>query len=420
VTTFAAETPHRTAAAGYLMVAGLGGSALVVLATAASVVWAVLIAGPALVVTAVNTRRPGRATTLRGSLWWWPARLAGRMLGAWERRTVLSVLDLGTATLPAQIDRDRAVLATLVLAAPSLLAAGLALVIALAAALTVSLPLWAGPHEKFALGELGSVGVGNTTRQWIGAGVGIALISILVLVLPRLGALRARLMLRMLGQLSRAQTIAALQEQMDSLRESRTAAVRVNLSDHQRLERDLHDGVQARLTSLVMSLGRAQRKLHSDLDTAAQLIADARRDANQVLDEIRNIARGIQPPVLADRGLEAAITSLTSTFPTEIRIRIDLPERLPRDIETTAYFIVAESLTNVMKHASARRAWVTVFRTGSRCTVEIGDDGVGGARAGRSGGLAGLADRALSVGGTMALNSPAGGPTRIQVELPCG
>lgn len=226
----------------------------------------------------------------------------------------------------------------------------------------------------------------------------------------------------------------ALQHQVSALSDARQGAVSSAQTERNRIERDLHDGVQPRLVSLAMTIGLAQTKLDTDLPEAKKLIAEAHDDAKAALLELRNVVRGIAPTILSDRGLDAALSSVvqrieTSGVPTTLNIQ--LPHRLPDEVESVAYFVVAESLTNVAKHASATQAVVTVrFDPASQSLhVSVFDDGVGGAAVptGAAGGdrdddatgLRGLDERVRAARGTFTVSSPATGPTIVTAVLPC-
>jgi signal transduction histidine kinase len=191
------------------------------------------------------------------------------------------------------------------------------------------------------------------------------------------------------------------------------------------LERDLHDGAQQRLVSLAMGLGMAKDKLDDDPERARELMAEAHEQAKQAIAELRDFARGIHPAVLGDRGLDAALSALAARSPIPVHVQASIPERPAATVEATAYFVVSEALTNVAKHAAARQAWVTVVRYGDRLVVDVRDDGRGGAEPQHANGLQagsglrGLRDRVAAVDGTFTLSSPLGGPTVIQVVLPC-
>ncbi len=204
-----------------------------------------------------------------------------------------------------------------------------------------------------------------------------------------------------------------------TLTESRAAAVDLAAEDRRRIERDLHDGVQQRLVSLAMDLGRAREKLDTDPERAKELVTDAHEEAKLAIAEVRDLARGIHPAVLSDRGLDAALSSLAARSAVPVEVHVDVPERPPASVEAAAYFVVAEALTNVAKHAGATRAEVTVRRTGDRLTVQVQDDGAGGATVVEGSGLAGLRDRVRPLDGELHLLSPHGGPTVLMVEIPC-
>jgi signal transduction histidine kinase len=210
-----------------------------------------------------------------------------------------------------------------------------------------------------------------------------------------------------------------LAERVAALETSRAGAVDQQDAELRRIERDLHDGAQARLVALGMSLGMAEQKLASDPDGARELLADARRGAHEALEELRDLARGIHPPVLADRGLEAAIAALASRTPLHVRVLVDVDERPAPPVESAAYFVVAEALANTGKHAHAEHVDIAVRRRRDSMLVEIVDDGVGGAD--RSGsGLSGLARRVEALDGTLEISSPEGGPTTVRAVMPCG
>ena len=214
---------------------------------------------------------------------------------------------------------------------------------------------------------------------------------------------------------------AALQQRVEQLSESREASVDAAEAERRRIERDLHDGAQQRLVALAMDLGLAKERLERGEDDAATvaLVGHAHDEAKRAITELRELVRGIHPAVLADRGLDAALSALAARCPVPVDLQVDLPERPPAAIEATAYFVVGEALTNVAKHSRARSVRVRVSRRGPIVAVEVTDDGVGGAVVHRSGGLAGLADRVRAVEGTLRLASPVGGPTTLLAELPC-
>jgi signal transduction histidine kinase len=219
----------------------------------------------------------------------------------------------------------------------------------------------------------------------------------------------------LLGSVGRAELTARIGE----LETSRARVMDAAEAERMRIERDLHDGAQQRLVSLAMELGRAKAKFSSDPEEAATIVGQAHEQAKEALAELRSLVRGVHPPVLSDRGLDAALSGLAALSPVPVTVRVDLPVRPPASVEAIAYFVVAEALTNVAKHAKASRAEVTVRRSGDLLVLVIYDDGVGGADpAGQ--GLSGLAARVAGVDGRLWVTSPAGGPTSVEVMLPCG
>jgi signal transduction histidine kinase len=205
---------------------------------------------------------------------------------------------------------------------------------------------------------------------------------------------------------------------MERLERSHAAAVDVQESDLRRIERDLHDGAQARLVALGMSIGMAEEKLDTDPEAARALLAEARTDARNALEELRDLARGIHPPILTDRGIEAAVTALSGHSPVPVSLAVDVAERPAPPVETAAYFVVAEALANAIKHADATRIDIRIRRTNGMLLAEVEDDGHGGANPAGNG-LAGLERRVRALQGTLTVESPAGGPTTVRVELPC-
>jgi signal transduction histidine kinase len=214
-------------------------------------------------------------------------------------------------------------------------------------------------------------------------------------------------------------TQAELTERIETLESTRAGAVDVQESDLRRIERDLHDGAQARLVALGMSLGMAEQKLAQDPAAAGELLAEARVGAQEALRELRDLARGIHPPVLGDRGLQAAIASLVSVAPMQVDLSVEVAERPSSPVESAAYFVVSEALANAAKHAHPKRLEIRIVRIGDVLELEVKDDGVGGADPDGTG-LAGLRLRVEALDGRFLLSSPPGGPTTIRAEIPCG
>ncbi|SOD84490.1 sensor histidine kinase [Streptomyces sp. Ag109_G2-15] len=202
------------------------------------------------------------------------------------------------------------------------------------------------------------------------------------------------------------------------LESDRGIVVDTAAADLRRIERDLHDGAQARLVSLAMDLGLAKEKLREDPQAAARMVDEAHGEVKTALQELRDLARGIHPAVLTDRGLDAALSSVASRCTVPVRVEVDLPARPAAAIEGIAYFTVSELLQNISKHSRARSASVDVWQAEDRLMLQVMDDGVGGADASRGSGLAGLAGRLGAVDGVLVVDSPTGGPTRVIAELP--
>jgi signal transduction histidine kinase len=212
-----------------------------------------------------------------------------------------------------------------------------------------------------------------------------------------------------------------LAARVSELELSRERVVDAAEAERRRIERDLHDGAQQRLVALAMELGRAQAKFADDIDGARELVDQAHAQAKEALLELRNLVRGVHPPVLTDRGLDAALSGLAALCPVPVDVHVDVPVRPKSSVEAVAYFMVAEALTNVAKHSRASHARVVVEGRGypGTLTVMVSDDGIGGADP-ASPGLSGLADRVSGVDGRLSVESPSGGPTIIAAELPCG
>ncbi len=210
----------------------------------------------------------------------------------------------------------------------------------------------------------------------------------------------------------------SLELRVDELKRTRRGALDVQASELRRIERDLHDGAQARLVALSMQLGRAEERLADRPETAA-LVRRAREEATAAIAELRDLARGIAPPVLADRGLEAAVRSLADRSTASVELNVELTDRLPPVVETAAYFVVAESLTNIVKHAPGASARVTVHQDGAMLVVEVIDNGPGGADP-SGGGLIGLRQRVEALDGRLEVHSVAGEGTVVWAVMPCG
>jgi signal transduction histidine kinase len=211
----------------------------------------------------------------------------------------------------------------------------------------------------------------------------------------------------------------ALTERVETLETTRLGAIEEQDAELRRIERDLHDGAQARLVALGLSLGMAEQKFATDPEGAQQLVAEARAGVAEALTELRALARGIYPPVLTDRGVGAALRTLADLSPIQTTVTDEVDERPPARVEAAAYFVAAEALANAVKHSGASHVALSVARQDDRLEVTVTDDGGGGADP-EGDGLAGLKRRVVALDGTLMVESPAGGPTTIRAELPCG
>jgi signal transduction histidine kinase len=213
---------------------------------------------------------------------------------------------------------------------------------------------------------------------------------------------------------------AELRAKVAELRDSRSRMLRIGLEERRRLERDLHDGAQQRLVSMALSMRLARDRMRDDPDGAARMLDGAGAELDAALEELRELARGIHPAVLSDRGLDAALETLARRAPLPVELKQQANERLPESIELAAYFVVSEALTNVAKYAEASHATVNLQRANGRLVVEVADDGVGGADPDTGTGLRGLADRLAVIEGRLEVESPPGGGTTIRARIPCG
>jgi len=213
----------------------------------------------------------------------------------------------------------------------------------------------------------------------------------------------------------------ALRQRVETLTVSRDASVDIAETERRRIERDLHDGVQAQLVTLAMDLGMARQKLASESEADPAVLALVERahdDSKRAVADLRNLVRGIHPAVLTDRGLDAAVSSLAARSPIPVEVDIALPSRPPAAIESAAYFVIAEAMTNAAKHSAATLINVAARVIDNTLRVEVRDDGVGGADVEHGGGLAGLSSRVAALEGRLRVASPVGGPTTVLAELP--
>ena len=261
--------------------------------------------------------------------------------------------------------------------------------------------------------DLGLFSIDGWPEAFVGTAVGLLSIPLTIALVRGSAAGTGALAQIVLGPGTRA-----LEERVESLTATRADAVDAATLELARLERDLHDGAQARIVAVAMDLGMAEQQARSDPQAAEELVRRARENAGQALVELRELARGMRPALIAERGLGEAVRALVARSPLPATADVKLDGALPPAVETAAYYVVAEALTNAAKHASAASAAVRLSRAGDRLVIEVSDDGVGGADP-SGGGLAGLRSRVAALDGTLRVASPAGGPTLVRAELPC-
>ncbi|MFI5803035.1 sensor histidine kinase [Streptomyces sp. NPDC051561] len=212
---------------------------------------------------------------------------------------------------------------------------------------------------------------------------------------------------------------ATLAQRVEKLTETRHDALDTSAAELRRIERDLHDGAQARLVAMGMNLGTIEALVEKDPAQAKKLLAMARESSAEALTELRDLVRGIHPPVLAERGLGDAVRALALRLPVATEVEVDLPGRAEAPVESAAYFAVSEVLTNAVKHARADRIWVDIHHAEKMIRISVTDNGRGGATVGGGSGLSGVERRLGTFDGVLAVSSPAGGPTMVTMEIPC-
>jgi signal transduction histidine kinase len=278
----------------------------------------------------------------------------------------------------------------------------------------VLLPLWiwlgTGWYGYGAVWHIESVGDGLLSLPQ-----GVLILAIGLAVAPWLRWVDARFAALFLAPTKAAE----LRLRVTHLTETRADTVDAQAAELRRIERDLHDGAQARLVSLGMTIGLAEELIEQDPAAARKLLAEARESSGTALVELRHLVRGIHPPVLAERGLDGAVRALALNMPMPVTVDGGVSGRLDTPVESAAYFAVAEALTNVARHSGARSAWVSLRHDGRSLFLMVGDDGHGGADPQAGTGLRGIERRLAAFDGTMALSSPPGGPTVVTMELPC-
>lgn len=285
---------------------------------------------------------------------------------------------------------------------------------------------WGGILWAWGIGEMLLLTDGPTDLRVLGARLGPLglIVSALLAILLALAALAGGIVAeRGLARVMLPSTDDALRTEVAELSQRRQGAVDAAEQERLRIERDLHDGVQPRLVALAMTLGLARSRLESDPQRAGELIDEAHAEAKSVMTDLRQLARGIHPAVLTDRGLDPALSALAARSAIPVDLHVQVPGRLGREQEAVAYFLVSEALTNIAKHSGARRARIDVLVPEGTAVlqVRIQDDGRGGAAVHRDGvstGLAGLTDRVRAAGGALEVSSPAGGPTILSASLP--
>jgi signal transduction histidine kinase len=278
---------------------------------------------------------------------------------------------------------------------------------------------WTRPPGSLLARGLSSGSVNFPVLKWIPFDLYLTAVGVAALVAaPRISAAVGSLDARVARALLGPGKAEELQVRVEQLTQTRAGVVDAADAERRRLERDLHDGTQQRLVSLALQLGMARAE-RADGERAQLVIAEAHDEAKAALAELRNLIRGLHPPVLEDRGLDAALSGVAARMPIPVKVTVDVARRPPATIEAVAYFVVSEGLTNISKHAQASQAEVFVHRAENRLHIIVSDDGVGGADPARGTGLAGLAKRAASVDGSFEIASPPGGPTLLTVDLPC-
>jgi signal transduction histidine kinase len=277
-----------------------------------------------------------------------------------------------------------------------------------------TLPLYASHLPRHHVSLL--FGPGVDVSWWL-ALIGWAGIAVVPLVARGLVTVDVSLARWLLGP-SREEQVVALSQRVQTLTLTREATVDSVELERRRIERDLHDGPQQRLVAIAMDLGMARAKLDKDPSGARELLDRAHASAKEAITEMRQVARGIHPPVLTDRGLDAALSALAARSPIPVTVTVKVAPRPQPTVEAIAYFCVSEALTNVAKHSRARSAEVDVRRDDGAVLITVTDDGVGGADPTRGTGLVGLRDRVAAVDGMITVSSPTGGPTVLTVRLP--
>lgn len=341
---------------------------------------------------------------------------AGRGWAAWHRQRASRLLGVPADGRPGG-RRDLAwALAHVAVGFPLGLAALLCLGNIVVAAVASS-SWWAFPVDvRPTLFSFLDVRVSDWGTALAGGFVQIAVLGAVAWwVLPALARLHARLCLAVLAPSARER----LTERVDVLTRSRVGVVDAHGAELRRIERDLHDGTQARLVAISMQLGMARESLADDPDTVAALLQQAHETTEEAMAELRSVLQTIYPPILASRGLDGALTVLAARSGVPVDIELADLGALPATAEAVAYYVIAEALTNVTKHAAATRAALRIERSGGVLSIEVTDDGRGGADEARGTGIPGIRRRVAALDGAVRLDSPPGGPTTLAVRIPC-
>jgi len=361
---------------------------------------------------------------------------SGRFIGAFERQRVRALLD---TELPAPPPAAQAAgvwpwLRTALVDAAGWkgLAYGVVMlpwgVLAFSVTLTVwsfglsllTAPLWGWAVPDGGPDPIGSHDLTGWGRVGVLAGA-VVLGAAVLLVTPSIIGGMARVHRALVRSLLSADPKGVLERRVDELWASRSASVDAAEAERRRIERDLHDGTQQRLVGLAIDLGIARERLADSGDERArELVEQVHEGLKEAIAELRDLVRGIHPAVLTDRGLDAAVSGLAARSPIPVEVRSTLRRRLPAPVESAAYFAVAEALTNATKHSGARLVTVTIREDGADLTVDVVDNGRGGAQITPTGGLRGLEDRLRSLDGRLEVGSPPGGPTVVKAMIPCG
>jgi signal transduction histidine kinase len=267
------------------------------------------------------------------------------------------------------------------------------------------------PLSGYEVGFYGAVPLdGGIMRPFAGV-QGVALIAVGCVLAPRL--------LTWGTDFELAERARALAQRVEGLTRTRSDATDAAVAELRRIERDLHDGAQARMVAVGMSLRAAEQLMSTNPVAALALVGEARETASRAITDLRDLVRGIYPPVLADRGLADALRALALDTPLDVHVAVDLPGEPPMPVAAAVYFGMAEALTNAVRHAAAETVQVSVEHVGGALRATVTDDGCGGADASRGSGLSGVERRLATFDGILAISSPVGGPSIVAIEVPC-